>query len=71
MSMVWFVLFWKNLLNRKVNSIDKCLESAYIIVAYDGNILSSPYVSTFVKKVIFSFFFPFDILHIKLRGPLA
>lgn len=68
--MVWFVLFWKNLLNRKVNSIDKCFESAYIIVAYDGNILSS-HVSTFVKKVIFRFFFSFDILHIKSGGPLA
>ena len=69
-SMVWLVLFWKNILSRKINSIDKYLESTYIVVVFNESILSNPYVVTFLKKILLVFF-PLDILRIKSRDPLA
>lgn len=68
--MVWLVLFWKKILSRKINSIDKYLESTYIVVVFNESILSNPYVVIFLKKILLVFF-PLDILRIKSRNPLA
>lgn len=56
--MVWlaYVAFCKNILNRRINSINKYLENTYIAVAYNRNIFSSPTFLYFVTHVFSGYF---------------
>lgn len=56
--MVWLacVALCKNILNRRINSINKYLENTYIVVAYNGNIFSTPTFLYFVTYVFSGYF---------------
>lgn len=53
--MVWLVVIYKDILNRRNNSIDKYLENTNIVVVNNGSIFSSLTFFAFVKKIDFPF----------------
>ena len=45
-----FVVFCKDMLNGKINSIDKFLKSTYFVVVYNGNIFNNSTFFWFIKE---------------------